>query len=71
MGKQKRTKPPPIRPKEERWPPPTSELQKKHIEDLANAEYEDWAHDCEMREWKRSEDYKVRKDLADRFKRKK
>lgn len=60
--KQKRIKPRPTRPKGERWP--------FSSEDRASLDDEDWAHDCEKREYKKSEKHKQGQQLADKFKKK-
>ena len=65
--KQKRTKLKPTAPKEKRWPS-TSDEWHKYIEYCASAEYEDYVHDCEVREYKKSEKYKQVQQLADKFK---
>jgi hypothetical protein len=65
--KQKRTKPRPTAPKGKRWPS-TSDEWHKYIEDCAAAEYEDYAHDCEVRKYKKSEKYKQAQQLAEEFK---
>jgi hypothetical protein len=67
--KQKRTKPRPTRPKGQRWPS-SSEEWHAYIENCAAAEYEDWIHDCEVREYKKSDKFKQGQDLADKFKKK-
>ena len=67
--KQKRTKPRPTSPKGERWPS-SSEEWHKYVEDCANVEYLDWIHDCEIREYKKSDKYKQGQQLADYFKKK-
>jgi len=63
-------KPKPTKPKGQR-PPETSEEWHKYIEHLALLEDLDWAHDCNEREYKKSEKYKQGQDLADKFKNKK
>lgn len=65
--KQKRTKPRPTSPKGERWPCSSDEWH-AYIEDCAAAEHEDWIHDCDEREYKKSEKYKQGRNLADQFK---
>ena len=37
-------------------------------EDRATAEYKDWIHDLEQREYKKSDEHKQAQQLADQFK---
>ena len=65
--KQKRTKPPPIRSKKDRWPPETKEDWTRYFNEMESVECSDWRHDCYMKKWKESEDYKARQKLAKEF----
>ena len=67
--KRKCNKPKPTRPKGERWPE-TREEWDRYVEDCATAEYLDWIHDVEKREYKKSAKYKEGLELADKFKKK-
>jgi len=69
--KKKRTKPRPTPKKGERWPPQSREEYIKYLDELEAAECEDMEHDHKRREWKKSEDFKRRQELAEQFKKKK
>lgn len=62
-------RPPKIRPKNERHPRELNspEAWRRYLDDLEAAETEDCIEDERKREWKRSDEYAKRKELADRF----
>ncbi len=66
MGKQKREKPRPTRPKGQRWPE-TPEERTAYYDELERLECEEIEHDHEMAKWKKSADYAARKNLAEQF----
>lgn len=45
--------------------------KRPNLDKLEQLETEDWVNDRRRREWKKSPDYKARKELADKFSKRK